>query len=57
MIKWFVQTLLGWPWCAHHWTIIDHCDTVERQGGVDVTIGQTYYLQCSKCGDVKRRRL
>ena len=47
LLKW----LIGWPWCAHKWKIIDQ---VNRTTG-GLAMGRKFYLQCEKCGDLASR--
>jgi hypothetical protein len=57
VIKWLFEKLIGWPWCVHKWAIIDQRKlSVRHDYGSDST-GQRFYLQCSRCGDVKKRDL
>ena len=49
IIKW----LIGWPWCAHHWAVIEERNLTNSGG----SRGDRYILRCDKCGDVKKRDL
>lgn len=40
--------------CFHKWKIIDEREMLNDERK---RIGTNYYLQCTKCGDVKRREL
>lgn len=40
--------------CEHKWEIIDTANSVV---GDNVIVGQVFYLQCEKCGCVKKRVL
>jgi len=49
MLTWLWNILIG---CSHKWKIIDERDFSDYDGR---RIGTSYYLQCEKCGNVKRK--
>lgn len=41
----------------HHWNIHDEADLVVYESGRKVVKGKLYILKCSKCGDIKHRKV
>ncbi len=39
--------------CLHHWKILTVCSIVDE---FENPIGKHFYLQCSKCGDIKSKK-
>jgi len=55
MLGKFWNIFIG-SFCMHKWEIIDKGKL--RQNGVDdLPTGIIFFLQCSKCGDIKSRRI
>lgn len=52
MIAWLWNLLIG-TFCNHRWEVTEERDFVEGSA----CVGKVVYLQCRKCGDVKRRNL
>jgi len=50
-----------WIWfvggCDHNWVILEQNYLVDGESGVGTPYGKVFYLQCSECGNVKRRIL
>lgn len=57
MIRWLFETLIGWPWCWHKWAILQKVSLYEanKPGVGEIPVGGRYVLQCTRCGDLKRR--
>jgi hypothetical protein len=55
MLLWLFEKIIGFPWCFHHWKVLEQQNLVKSAGGVP--FGSKFILQCDKCGDVKQRNL
>lgn len=54
MIGWLYRLLVGsFSRCEHKWKTLDYAE-ITSDG---VRVGRKYYLECTKCGEVKQKRL
>jgi hypothetical protein len=53
-ISFFIAVIVLVKGCKHNWKIIADVSLVD---GDRNPIGRKYHLQCTKCGDVKKKRL
>jgi hypothetical protein len=54
MLAWLYRVFFEKPYrCEHKWEVIEKVQIVNEN---DDRIGDTFYLQCQKCGDVTEKR-
>lgn len=52
-----LKIVLAWRGCRHRWQEISKIRIIPYTGNEAHTIGYDYHLRCTRCGDVKVRKL
>lgn len=52
MLKLFERLFHG---CAHQWKTVEKIDLIEVVYGTKYIVGKAYYLECKKCGRMKKQ--
>lgn len=52
MLKLFERLFHG---CSHQWKTVAEVDLYEELYGINNRIGKAYYLECKKCGRMKKQ--